>query len=79
MKTPPKLIDPNPMDKRVFKLGAAVCALVTAAFTNIYITQPILPVLEAEFKVSLVQVSFTVSFVILGIVMSQPLFRVAVG
>ena len=74
MKTPPKLIDPNPMDKRIFKLGAAVCALVTAAFTNIYITQPILPVLEAEFKVSLVQVSFTVSFVILGIVMSNLFF-----
>lgn len=59
------------MDKRVFKLGAAVCALVTAAFTNIYITQPILPVLEAEFGVSIVQVSFTVSFVILGIVISN--------
>ncbi len=62
------------MDKRVFKLGAAVCALVTAAFTNIYITQPILPVLEAEFGVTLVQVSFTVSFVILGIVMSNLFF-----
>jgi len=62
------------MDKRIFKLGAAVCALVTAAFTNIYITQPILPVLEAEFGVSLVQVSFTVSFVILGIVVSNLFF-----
>ena len=62
------------MDKRIFKLGAAVCGLVTAAFTNIYITQPILPVLEAEFGVSIVQVSFTVSFVILGIVISNLFF-----
>jgi len=54
-----------------FKLEMAVCALVTAAFTNTYITQPILPVLEAEFSVTTVQVSFTVSLVILGIVMSE--------
>ncbi len=52
----------------------AVCALVTAAFTNIYITQPILPVLQTEFGVTTVQVSLTVSFVILGIVLSNLFF-----
>ncbi len=62
------------MEKKSFKLEMAVCALVTAAFTNIYITQPILPVLEAEFQVSTVRVSLTVSFVILGIVLSNLFF-----
>ena len=49
----------------------AVMALVTASFTNIYITQPILPVLQAEFGVTPVAVSLTVSAVILGIVISN--------
>ena len=62
------------MEKKSFRLEMAVCALVTAAFTNIYITQPILPVLEAEFQVSTVRVSLTVSLVILGIVMSNLFF-----
>ncbi len=52
----------------------AVCALVTASFTNIYITQPILPVLQAEFGVTTVQVSLTVSAVILGIIISNLFF-----
>ena len=62
------------MNANSIKIEIAVCALVTAAFTNIYITQPILPVLEAEFEVTTAQVSFTVSFVILGIVLSNLLF-----
>ncbi|HCY85746.1 MAG TPA: MFS transporter [Desulfobacteraceae bacterium] len=62
------------MDKNILRLELAVCALVTAAFTNIYITQPILPVLETEFQVTTVHVSFTVSFVILGIVISNLFF-----
>ncbi len=57
-----------------FKIEIAVCALVTAAFTNIYITQPILPVLEEEFDVTTAQVSLTVSIVILGIVLSNLFF-----
>jgi MFS transporter, YNFM family, putative membrane transport protein len=59
------------MDKGLFKLQFSVFALVTASFANIYITQPILPVLQNEFAVTPVQVSLTVSAVILGIVMSN--------
>lgn len=56
------------------KIEIAVCALVTVAFTNIYLTQPILPVLQTEFGVTTVQVSLTVSCVILGIVLSNLVF-----
>ncbi|MCP4155545.1 MAG: MFS transporter, partial [bacterium] len=52
----------------------AVFALVSASFTNIYMTQPILPVLQDEFGVTPVQVSLTVSAVILGIVLSNLFF-----
>ena len=62
------------MKNNSIKIEIAVCALVTAAFTNIYITQPILPVLEKEFDVTTAQVSFTVSFVILGILLSNLFF-----
>jgi YNFM family putative membrane transporter len=62
------------MKEGTFKLQLVVCALVTASFTNIYITQPILPVLQAEFDVTTVQVSLTVSAVILGIVISNLFF-----
>jgi len=40
---------------------------VAASIANMYITQPVLPVLKSEFGVDMVQVSFTVSAVILGI------------
>ena len=36
-----------------------VFALVSAAFTNIYITQPVLPILQKEFSVDMVLVYFT--------------------
>lgn len=62
------------VDKTMMKLQLAVFALVSASFTNVYLTQPILPVLQAEFGVSPVQVSTTVSAVILGIVLSNLLF-----
>ncbi|SLM31250.1 Major facilitator superfamily MFS_1 [Desulfamplus magnetovallimortis] len=62
------------MKNRLFRLQIAVFALVSATFTNIYITQPILPVLQDEFSVSPAQVSMTVSIVILGIVFSNLLF-----
>lgn len=58
----------------MIKLQIAVFALVSASFTNIYLTQPILPVLQAEFGVNPVQVSTTVSAVILGIVLSNLFF-----
>ena len=49
------------------RLQAVVFALVCAAFANIYVTQPILSVLENEFHASFLQVSFSVSAVLLGI------------
>jgi YNFM family putative membrane transporter len=52
----------------------AVFALVAATFTNIYITQPVLPILQDEFGISPVQVSMTVSIVILGIILSNLFF-----
>jgi len=54
-----------------FRLQLVVFALVTASFTNIYITQPVLPVLQKEFSVDMVLVSFTISAVILGIAISN--------
>jgi YNFM family putative membrane transporter len=54
-----------------FRLQVIVFALVSASFTNIYITQPVLPVLQKEFAASMVLVSFTVSAVILGIALSN--------
>ena len=54
-----------------FHLLLAVFALVSASFTNIYLTQPVLPVLQSEFGVDVVLVSFSVSAVILGIAISN--------
>jgi YNFM family putative membrane transporter len=54
-----------------FRLQFTVFALVSASFTNIYITQPVLPVLQSEFSADMVLVSFTVSAVILGIAISN--------
>lgn len=49
------------------RLQTIVFMLVAAAFTNIYITQPVLPVLQAEFTADTVAVSYTVAAVILGV------------
>ena len=54
-----------------FRLQFIVFALVSAAFTNIYVTQPVLPVLQNEFSADLVLVSFSVSAVILGIAITN--------
>lgn len=62
------------MVRGTIKLQFVVFALVSASFTNIYLTQPILPVLQQEFSVTPVQVSLTVSSVILGIVLSNLFF-----
>ncbi|MBI5552252.1 MAG: MFS transporter [Desulfobacterales bacterium] len=53
------------------RIQAGVFALVSAAFLNIYITQPVLPVLQEEFASDMVRVSLTVSAVILGIALSN--------
>ena len=58
-------------DNTYFRLQFIVFALVSAAFTNIYITQPVLPVLQSEFSADLVLVSFTVSAVVLGIAIAN--------
>ena len=65
-------------DGHFLALQALVFALVTAAFTNIYITQPVLPVLSVEFGINESTASFSVSAVILGIALSNlPFGRLA--
>jgi YNFM family putative membrane transporter len=54
-----------------YRLQLIVFALVSASFTNIYITQPVLPVLQSEFEADMVLVSFSVSAVIFGIALSN--------
>lgn len=51
-----------------------IFGLVAAAFTNIYITQPVLPVLASEFGVDAAQASLTVSMTVLGIALSTLVF-----
>jgi YNFM family putative membrane transporter len=50
---------------------ALVCALVAAAVTNLYLTQPVLPVLAAEFGVHETIALRSISLVILGIALSN--------
>ena len=57
-------------DSFYFRLQFIVFALVAASFTNIYLTQPVLPVLQGEFSADMVLVSFSVSAVIFGIAVS---------
>jgi YNFM family putative membrane transporter len=52
-------------------LQALIFSLVAAAFSTIYITQPVLPVLRAEFGVSASKASLTISAVILGIALAN--------
>lgn len=58
-------------DSSYFRLQFIVFGLVSASFTNIYVTQPVLPVLQSEFSADMVLVSFSVSAVILGIAISN--------
>jgi YNFM family putative membrane transporter len=55
-------------------LQALVFALVSASFTTIYLVQPVLPVLQAEFGVSIARAAQTVSMVILGVALSTLVF-----
>ena len=48
-----------------------VFGLVVAAFTNIYLTQPVLPVLAMEFGVDAAGASLTVSATVLGIALAN--------
>jgi YNFM family putative membrane transporter len=54
-----------------FPLQTLVFGLVAAALTTVYITQPVLPILEQEFGVNPSQASYTVSAVILGIALAN--------
>lgn len=58
-------------DYSYFRLQFIVFALVSASYTNVYITQPVLPVLQSEFSADMLLVSFSVSAVILGIAISN--------
>jgi len=58
-------------EKKHVGLQALVFSLVAAAFTTIYITQPVLPVLREEFGVSASTASLTISAVILGIALAN--------
>jgi YNFM family putative membrane transporter len=61
-----------------FNFQTLVFALVAAAISTIYLTQPVLPVLAQEFGVSPSQASYTVSAVILGIALANlPFGRLA--
>lgn len=53
------------------RLQFIVFTLVSASFTNIYITQPVLPVLRSEFAADAVTVSYSVAAVILGIAIAN--------
>ena len=57
-------------------MQAVVFALVAATFLTIYITQPVLPVLSAEFGVTPAVASLTVSAVVLGIALANLPFGV---
>jgi MFS transporter, YNFM family, putative membrane transport protein len=54
-----------------FGLQALVFSLVAAAISNVYLTQPVLPVIQREFGVSPSLASYTVSAVILGIAIAN--------
>ncbi len=60
------------MDKSsFFTLQVLVFGLVAAALTTVYITQPVLPILQQEFGVTPSQASYTISAVILGIALAN--------
>ena len=61
-----------------FRLKLIVFALVSASFTNIYLTQPVLPILQDDFAVDLVTVSFTISAVVIGIAVSNLPFGILI-
>jgi len=66
-----KLPAPDTKTRNTFALKALVFSLVSAAFTTIYITQPVLPVLRAEFGVDEARASWTIAAVVLGIALSN--------
>ncbi|MCX5845384.1 MAG: MFS transporter [Deltaproteobacteria bacterium] len=57
--------------KQYISLQVMVFSLVWAAFTTIYITQPVLPVLQVEFGVNESMASLSISAVVLGIALAN--------
>jgi YNFM family putative membrane transporter len=55
---------------RAFAMQALVFSQVCAAFTTIYITQPVLPVIRQEFGVNATTASYTIAAVVLGIALA---------
>jgi YNFM family putative membrane transporter len=53
------------------RVQVLVFSLVAAAFTTVYITQPVLPVIENEFAIDARTASLSVSMVILGIALAN--------
>lgn len=64
----------NDIEKNIessFAMQSVIFFLVAAAFTTIYITQPVLPILQTEFGVGATEASLTISAVIFGIALSN--------
>ena len=59
------------MEQHYVRLQIIVFLLVATAFTNVYITQPVLPVLQQEFGVTPSQASLTMSAVIFGMALAN--------
>lgn len=57
-----------------FGLQALVFSLVSASFTTIYLVQPVLPVLQTDFGISITEAAQAVSMVILGVAISTLIF-----
>ena len=65
-------------NKPSISLEVSVFSLVAATFATIYITQPVLPVIQNEFGVNETTASLTISMVVLGIALSNlPFGRLA--
>jgi len=62
-----------------FSLQALVFSLVASAFTVVYITQPVLPVIEHEFGVNARTASLSVSMVIFGVAVANLPFGMLVS
>lgn len=79
IRSPPVSREAGPATPPASEVGIQVLVslVVTAAFATIYITQPVLPILEREFGVGAGTASLTVSAVILGIAISNLPFGVA--
>jgi len=73
------MADPAPAREEGTRLfQARVFLLVAAAFSTIYLTQPVLPVLREEFGIDAARASLTVSAVIFGIALATlPFGRLA--